>query len=75
MSCVVASEHVKVALRAPNVGSASEHEAGWYAEGNVGMYQFGSLPNGDYRPLYHLQKVRKRNMRPRRDGRDVNEIM
>lgn len=66
-------EHVKIALRAPNAGSG--HETGWYAEGNTGVYQFGSLPNEDYRPLYHLQKIRKRNIRPRRDGRDPNEII
>jgi hypothetical protein len=70
---ILASEHVKIALRDPN--AASEDESGWYTEGSVGVYQFGSLPNGDYRPLYHLQKIRKRNMRPRRDGRDPNEIM
>jgi hypothetical protein len=73
ITSIVASEHVKIALRDPNAGSG--HEIGWYSEGNVGVCQFGSLPNGDYRPLYLLQKIRKRNMRPRRDGRDPNEIM
>jgi len=67
------SEHVKIALRDAN--EASDNETGWYTEGTVGVYQFGSLPGGDYRPLYHLQSIRKRNMRPRRDGRDPNEII
>jgi hypothetical protein len=73
---IVASEHVRIALRASNTGSGQE--TGWYAEGNVGVYQFGSLPalsNEAYLPLYQLQKIRKRNLRPRRDGRDQNEIM
>jgi hypothetical protein len=70
---VVANEHVKIALRAPDAGSGQE--TGWYAEGNVGLYQFGSLANGNYLPLFQLQKIRKRNVRPRRDGRDPNEIM
>ncbi|KAI0281709.1 hypothetical protein BC826DRAFT_1068607 [Russula brevipes] len=67
------SEHVRIALRASNTGSGQE--TGWYAEGNVGVYQFGSLPNDAYLPLYQLQKIRKRNLRPRRDGRDQNEII
>jgi len=67
------NEHVKVALRAPNSGSGQE--SGWYAEGNVGLYQFGSRANGNYLPLFQLQKIRKRNIRPRRDGRDPNEII
>jgi hypothetical protein len=70
---IVASEHVRIALRASNTGYGQE--TGWYAEGNVGVYQFGSLPNGAYLPLYQLQKIRKINLRPRRDGRDQNEIM
>ena len=72
-SRVVASEHVKIALRAPNAESGQE--AGWYAEGNVGLNQFGSPVDGDYLPLFQLQMIRKRNRRPRRDGRDPNEIM
>jgi hypothetical protein len=69
----VASEHIKIALRAPNSGSGQE--TGWYAEGNVGMYQFGSLPNEDYLPMYQLQHIRKRNPHPRRDGRPPDEVM
>lgn len=72
--CAVAAEHVKIALRSPYVAGPGT-ETGWYAEGNVGVYQFGSLPDGAYLPLYQLQKIRKRNLRPRRDGRDSNEIM
>jgi len=67
------NEHVKIALRAPDAGSGQE--TGWYAEGNVGLYQFGSLANGNYLPLFQLQKIRKRSVRPRRDGRDPNEII
>jgi hypothetical protein len=70
---VIASEHVKIALHAPSAGPGQA--TGWYAEGNVGLYQFGSLPNGNYLPLFELQMIRKRNRRPRRDGRDPNEIM
>jgi len=66
-------EHVKLALRAPNAGSGKE--TGWYAQGNLGVYQFGSLPNEGYLPLYELQMIRKRNRHPRRDGRDPNEII
>ena len=69
----VAREHIKIALRAPNAGSGQE--TGWYAEGNVGIYQFGSLPNEGYLPLFHLQHIRKRNPRPRRDGRPPDEKM
>jgi hypothetical protein len=69
----VASEHVKIALRAPNSGAGKE--TGWYAEGNVGVYQFGSLQNEGYLPLYQLQTIRKRNVRPRRDGRPPDEMM
>jgi hypothetical protein len=69
----VASEHVKIALRAPNSGPGKE--TGWYAEGNVGVYQFGSLQNEGYLPLYQLQTIRKRNIRPRRDGRPPDEMM
>ncbi|KAH9971926.1 hypothetical protein BGW80DRAFT_1317249 [Lactifluus volemus] len=65
------NEHVRIALRAPNAGSGQE--TGWYAEGNVGIYQFGSLPNEGYLPLFHLQNIRKRNPRPRRDGRPPDE--
>jgi len=69
----MSNEHVKIALRAPNTRSG--REVGWYAEGNLGVYQFGSLPNEGYLPLYELQKIRKRNIHPRRDGRDPNEII
>ena len=47
----------KVALRAPNAGPG--REGGWSAEGNAGVHQFGILLDGDYRPLYHLQRTRK----------------
>jgi hypothetical protein len=71
----VAREHLKLALRASNSGSGQE--TGWYAEGNIGMHQFGSLPleNESFLPLYHLQTIRKRNPHPRRDGRPPDEMM
>ncbi|KAH9042231.1 hypothetical protein EDB85DRAFT_2286015 [Lactarius pseudohatsudake] len=64
-------EHVKIALRTTNAGSK---ETGWYAEGNVGVYQFGSLPNEGYQPLYQLQRIQLRNKQPRRDGRPPGEM-
>ena len=69
----VAGEHVKIALRTANAESGKE--TGWYAEGNVGVYQFGSLPTEGYQPLYQLQRIQKRNKQPRRDGRPPNEML
>ena len=62
----IANEHVKIALCVTNAGS--KRETGWHAEGNVGMYQFGSLPNGEYLPLYQLQMIQTKGLGPSRDG-------
>lgn len=67
----VASEHVKIALRAANAEDGKQ--TGWYAEGNVGVYQFGSLPTEGYQPLYQMQRIQLRNKQPRRDGRPPGE--
>jgi hypothetical protein len=63
---LIASEHVKIALRVTNAGS--KRETGWHAEGNVDMYQFGSLSNGEYLPLYQLQTIQTKRLGPSRDG-------
>jgi hypothetical protein len=66
------SERVKIALRTANAESGKE--IGWYAEGNVGVYQFGSLPTEGYQPLYQLQRIQLRKKQPRRDGRPPDEM-
>jgi len=63
---LIASEHLKIALCVTNAGS--KRETGWHAEGNVDMYQFGSLPNGDYLLLYQLQTIQTKRLGPSRDG-------
>ena len=63
---LIASEHVRIALRVTNAGS--KRETGWHAKGNVGTYQFGSLPNGEYLPLYQLQTIQTKRLGPSRDG-------
>ena len=77
----IASEHVKLALRVANTGIGSGREtetvSGWHAEGNVGVYQFGSLPNGEseYLPLYQLQTIRTKSLGRNPDGEDETETM
>lgn len=70
---ILASEHVKIALRAAHTESG--RETGWHAEGNVGVYQFGSLPNGEYIPLYQLQTIRTKSLRRNPDGEGKTETM
>ncbi|KAI0259829.1 hypothetical protein BC834DRAFT_597900 [Gloeopeniophorella convolvens] len=66
-------ENVKLALRTSVTETGTQ--SGWYAEGNVGVYQFGSLPDPEaFLPLYNMQVLQKRARIPRRDGRDPNEL-
>jgi hypothetical protein len=60
-------------LRVANTESGQE--TGWHAEGNVGVYQFGSLPNGEYLPLYQLQTIQTKSLGHDKDGEDETETM
>ena len=56
-------------------GSLGPRETVWHAEGNVSVYQFGSLLNGEYFPLYRLHTIRTKNLGPNRDGGEESEIL
>ncbi|KAH9996386.1 hypothetical protein BJV74DRAFT_827885 [Russula compacta] len=68
-------EHVKVALRDHDAGNGNGQETGWYTEGNVGVYQFGSHPNGNYLPLFRLQKLQKTELTPRRGTKEYTDAI
>lgn len=72
-------EHVKIALCKPKAGFGQEEQGSsrWHLEGNVGVHQFGTLPNdggGDYLPLYKLESIQTQNF-VGDDGEEVSEVL
>ena len=73
----VGHEHVKIALCKPKAESGQEQESRWHLEGNVGVHQFGTLPNEEchYLPLYQLESVQTKSLGVGQDGEEISEVL